>query len=269
MIEKEVKFTLNGVSRKESIMLIADPTNLPRFWKYLREIKVINQEEYIAKFKVFMNFNFRMRKIITPSIVIHEVYMDFPKAMFRFIVEVLEGRKGIVVSVKGQYQGPLEFLAPSPMKSFIGNFRDKIKEYYEKREKVYTPQELFKKLTEDSKGKQIVAVIELDGRLYALMFNDGRLKKVEGEEAVSFLTKLLTYTGFVKLMREEEVYEEEFADINDVIQKLAQDSLGKEITAKIEAQGRIYLIKLRDGKIVYTELDPAYKGKVKLLEVNE
>jgi len=70
-------------------------------------------------------------------------------------------------------------------------------------------------------------------------------------------------------MREEEVYEEEFTDINDIIQKLARDSLGKEITAKVEAQGRIYLIKLREGKIVYSELDPKYKGKIKLLEVNE
>jgi len=269
MIKKEVEFTLDGVSRKDFIMLIADPTNLPRFWKYLEEIKVIGRDEYIAKFKVFMKFNFKMRKIVSSSMVIHEGYMDFPKAVFRFIVEVSEKEKGILVSVRGEYQGPLEFLAPSPMKSFLETFKEKIQEYYKKREKVYTPQELFKKLTEDSKGKQIVALIELNGKVHELMFNNGRLEKVEGEEAVSFLTKLLTYTGSIKLLREEEVYEEEFAEINDVIQKLAQESLGKEITAKIEAQGRIYLIKLMDGKIVYTELDPKYKGKVKLVEVNE
>jgi len=52
---------------------------------------------------------------------------------------------------------------------------------------------LFKKLTEDNKGKQIVAVIELDRRLYTLTFNDGRLEKVDEEETVLFLTKLLTH----------------------------------------------------------------------------
>ena len=269
MIEKEIKFTLEGVNRKDFMTLMADPINLPKFWKYLKDISVINQEEYIAKFRVFMNFNFKMRRIITPSMVIHEGNMDFPKAIFRFIVEVLESKKSILVSVKGQYQGPLEFLAPSLMMGFLENFRDKIQEYYKKKEVVFTAQDLFKKLTEDSKGKEIIAVIELNEKLYALTLNNGKLEKVEGEDLVSFLTKLLTYTGFVKLIREEEVFEEEFANINDVIEKLAQNSLGKEMIVKVEAQGKVYLVKLKDGKIIYNELDPTYKGQVKLLEVSE
>ena len=268
MIEKEITFTLD-VNKKEFMMLVASPINLPKFWKYLKEIKIINQEEYIAKFKVFMNFNFKMKRTIFPSQVIHEGYMDFPKAMFRFIVEVLETKKGIVVSVKGQYQGPLEFLAPSPMKSFLENFRDKIEEYYKKKEEVFTSQELFKKLTEDSRGKEIVAVIDFNENLYTLTFNNGKLEKVEEEDPTSFLTKLLTYSGFIKLIREEEAFEEEFADMTDVMEKLVQDSLGKEITAKIEAKDRVYLIKLKDGKIIYNEIDPSYKGEVRLLEVSE
>lgn len=153
MIEKEITFTLN-TSKRDFMSLISSPLNLPRFWKYLKEIKIINSDEYIAKFKVFMNFNFKMKRQIFPSHIIHEGYMDFPKAMFRFSVDVLETKRGIVVSVKGQYQGPLEFLAPSPMKSFLENFKDKIIEYYEKKEESFTVQELFKKLSEDSKEKR-------------------------------------------------------------------------------------------------------------------
>ncbi|BFH72575.1 hypothetical protein SJAV_05190 [Sulfurisphaera javensis] len=268
MIEKEITFTLN-VKKQDFMTLIASPLNLPQFWMFLKDIRIINETEYIAKFKVFMNFNFKMKRVILPNQIIHEGIMDFPKAFFRFTVTLLEGRKELVVNVKGEYQGPFEFLAKSPMKSFLENFRDKVITYYEKRQQAFTVQELFKKLSEDSKDKIIMATIEFNSKPYDLVFKKGKLERVEGEDYNTFLTQILTYTGFIKLLKEEEIYEEEFNSLDELLEKLKSESENKEIVAIVEIKDKKYTVIVKNGRVIYSEIDPKYIGKIRLVEVNE
>lgn len=268
MIEKEIVFKLN-VKKQDFMTLVSSPLNLTQFWMFLKEIRILNENEYIAKFKVFMNFNFKMRRVISPNQIVHEGIMDFPRAMFRFTVNVLEGRKEIVIAVKGEYQGPLEFLAKSPMKKFLENFRDKVIAYYEKKQEAFTVQELFKKLSDDSKRKSIVAIIELDSKEFTLTFKDGKFEKVEGEDYNDFLTRLLTYPGFVKLLREEEIYEEEYESLDDLIQRLKEESKDKELEATVIIKDKSFKIVLKNGEVIYNDIDPKYKGKLKLIELNE
>jgi hypothetical protein len=127
--------------------LLATPTNLPKFWKYLKGIEVINETEYIARFKVFMNFKFKMRVLISANSITHEGVMDRPKAFFRFTINFLKQRKGVKLAVTGEYKGPLEFLAGSPMQSFLEYFMNSLREYLEKggetRKNPYTSRTVF------------------------------------------------------------------------------------------------------------------------------
>lgn len=268
MIEKEITFSLNA-SKQNFLMTVSSPLNLSKFWMFLKEIKILNETEYIAKFKVFMNFNFRMRRILLPNGVIHEGVMDFPRAIFRFHINVFQGKKELFVTVKGEYQGPLEFLAKTPMKMFLENFRDKIIAYYEKRQQSFTVQELFKKLNDDSKNKTIEAEIEFNSRTYTLVFKDGKLDRILEDETNDVLIQLLTYTGFLNLIREDEVYEEEFDNLDELLKKLRDESKDKEIVARIEVNDKKYTLIVKNGKIMYSELDPNYKGKLKLIDVDE
>lgn len=102
-----------------------------------------------------------------------------------------------------------------------------------------------------------------------MIFKDGKLVSVEEEDVTIFLSKMLTFTGLVKLLREEEAYEEEFMNIPTVIEKIMEESLGKELDAKVEINGRVYTIIAKNGKIIYSDVDPSYKGRVKLIEVIE
>ena len=54
MISKTVEFILDA-DEQYLKTLLATSTNLPKFWKYLKWIEVINETEYIARFKVFIN----------------------------------------------------------------------------------------------------------------------------------------------------------------------------------------------------------------------
>lgn len=131
MISKTVEFILNA-DEQYLKTLLATPTNLPKFWKYLKGIEVINEREYIVRFKVFMNFKFKMRVLISANSIIHEGVMDRPKAFFRFTINFLKQRKGVKLAVTGEYKGPLEFLAGSPMQSFLEYFMNSLREYLEK-----------------------------------------------------------------------------------------------------------------------------------------
>jgi len=126
MISKEVKINLKNANSKVILNEIFDIDNLPKLWKYLQKVEKIDSISYIAEFKVFMRFRFLMKREISEYSVVHYGVMKFPKASFTFSVNVIPLRdESLDMIVRGDYQGPLERLAGSPMQSFLNNFVEK------------------------------------------------------------------------------------------------------------------------------------------------
>jgi len=272
VISKTVEFILNA-DEQYLKTLLATPTNLPKFWKYLKGIEVINEREYIVRFKVFMNFKFKMRVLISANSIIHEGVMDRPKAFFRFTINFLKQRKGVKLAVTGEYKGPLEFLAGSPMQSFLEYFMNSLREYLEKggeTKKTLTPQELFSYLSKESEGKRIIAKVKVDDKTYEVIFENGKISSVNNYQVQDFITDVLK-SKQVALLAKEEEYEQEFNDISSLL-----NNLEKNCVADIELKdiGTRCKLVVKDGKIVNIEgVDLTtlltYRGKVVLLNVNE
>jgi hypothetical protein len=272
MISKTVEFILDA-DEQYLKTLLATPTNLPKFWKYLKGIEVINEREYIARFKVFMNFKFKMRVLISANSIIHEGVMDRPKAFFRFTINFLKQRKGVKLAVTGEYKGPFEFLAGSPMQSFLEYFMNSLREYLEKggeTRKTLTPQELFSYLSKESEGKRIIAKVKVDDKTYEVIFENGKISSVNNYQVQDFITDVLK-SKQVALLAKEEEYEQEFNDISSLL-----NNLEKNCVADIELKdiGARCKLVVKDGKIVNIEgVDLTtlltYRGKVVLLYVNE
>ncbi|MGC9105388.1 MAG: hypothetical protein ACP5HQ_03055 [Thermoprotei archaeon] len=111
----------------EVLTAVGDPYNLPKLWKYLKEVKVESTTSYVVKFKVFMSFTFRMTVTAMKDTVVHEGTMERPAAYFKFTVRSYKASPVFArVIAEGDYMGPLESLARGPMRKFLLHFRSSL-----------------------------------------------------------------------------------------------------------------------------------------------
>ncbi|PVU75352.1 hypothetical protein DDW11_03165 [Sulfolobus sp. SCGC AB-777_G06] len=155
---------------------------------FLKDIEMENEDTYIAKFRVFMPFKFHMKRKIGLNKVVHEGVMKFPKAHFRFTVEVFPKRNGDVdISVKGEYLGPLERLAGTQMEVFLRNFVKNLEDKYKGRSEGLNMRQILEYQIETSKdydGEIMITVNECKVTLRKGKIVSAECGNIVGDEAI-------------------------------------------------------------------------------------
>ena len=135
-MQEEITFELNGCDPSKLIDYFSHPKVLPQHFKFLTSIEVLDEVNYIAEFYVklgFISIRFRFKQFMVRGIttVYHEGVMDFPRAWWRFTLEITNYNDAIrtgecQVLLRGEYKGPLERFAHGPMREFLENVRNSI-----------------------------------------------------------------------------------------------------------------------------------------------
>jgi hypothetical protein len=187
MIERRIMLTLHA-DAKLILQDVYDLRNLKEWWMFLKDIEMENEDTYIAKFRVFMSFKFHMRRKIGLNKVVHEGVMKFPKAYFRFTVEVFPRRNGDVdISVKGEYSGPLERLAGTPMEVFLRKFAENLEDKYKGRSEGLNMRQILEYQIEASKdydGEIMITVDECKVTLRKGKIVSAECGNIVGDEAI-------------------------------------------------------------------------------------
>ena len=187
MIERQIMLTIH-TDAKLILQDVYDLRNLKEWWMFLKDIEMENEDTYIAKFRVFMSFKFHMRRKIGLNKVVHEGVMKFPKAYFRFTVEVFPKRNGDVdISVKGEYLGPLERLAGTPMEVFLRKFAENLEDKYKGRSEGLNMRQILEYQIEASKdydGEIMITVDECKVTLRKGKIVSAECGNIVGDEAI-------------------------------------------------------------------------------------
>ena len=135
-MQEELTFSFTGCDPSKLLDYFSHPKVLPKYFKFLTGIEMVNEVSYIAEFYVKLGFipiRFRFRQTVSRGITLvqHEGNMDRPRAWWRFAVEVpnysdaqLTGDCKVVL--RGEYRGPFERFAHGPMKEFLENVKSAI-----------------------------------------------------------------------------------------------------------------------------------------------
>jgi hypothetical protein len=195
VISESVSATIEGVDSKELLDKVFDVNNLVKWWMFLKKIEQVDELHYYAEFRVFMKFKFLMTRERYLNGVRHWGEMKWPKATFSFTVEVYPSKGKVDVVIRGDYAGPLERLARTPMKVFLNHFAEKLAGSSQ----VYVFQDLPSLINEgieqskEYKGEVRIKVDECE-----IVFEKGKMKSVtcgnlEGNDAMNYLVKKGTY----------------------------------------------------------------------------
>ncbi|BCU70151.1 hypothetical protein [Stygiolobus caldivivus] len=187
MIEKRVMLTLKA-DQRQLLRDVYDLKNIRNWWMFLKDIEMISEDSYIAKFRVFMSFKFSMKRTIGINRVVHEGVMKFPKASFKFTVEAYPKKSGEVdLLIKGEYSGPLERLAGTTMEVFLRNFAKNLEEKYKGRSEELKVRQILQYQLEASKdynGEIIITINDCRIVVKGGRIIEAQCEGAKGDEAI-------------------------------------------------------------------------------------
>ena len=123
-MQEELTFSLADCNPSRLLDYFSHPKVLPKYFKFLTGIEMLDEVNYIAEFLVKLGFipiRFRFKQTVSRGITLvrHEGNMDRPRAWWRFTVEIpnysdarLTGECKVVL--RGEYKGPSEQFVHSP-----------------------------------------------------------------------------------------------------------------------------------------------------------